>query len=366
MKQRKLILYHRWIGPIGGVETFIYNFCVTMRKYYDIKVLYDEIAPAQIYRIYPYAVVEHREDNKIYECDVVVNNTASWVKFPNNIKADVYYTIIHCDYKDYIRLGHVNPVLNEGHQYICVKPYARNSFSDLLKVPCDVIEGTLQPDVKTKKVLHLVSATRLTIEKGKERMYKLIHILRDSGIKFDWKIFTKDKFDVPDNCPEVILMQPTFDIYDYMADADYLVQLSDTEALCLAVRESLSVGTPVIVTDIPGFDYIEDGVLGYKVNLDMSNVDIDKIYNHIPKVKWKENKDEILEKWFEKLGKPVEIDKPLNEMKKVKIKILIDYTDIVLKKYITAGTIMEVDEPRAITLCQATIERPKIAERIRE
>lgn len=359
-RQLKVILYHRQILRMGGVESFMYNFCYTMHDFYDITVIYEMGSLEQLARMDAFVNVEKYDPKKEYHADVVINNTASWVKFPDNIKGDKIYTVIHCDYTDYMKYG-VKPELNVGHEFICINHFARDSYEKLFNVKCDLIEGTLQPDFKPKKILHLMSATRLTIEKGADRMLKLIHILKDSGIKFDWKIFTNDEFKTDEYFPEVTIMKPCDDVQDYMADADYIVQLSSTEALCLAVREALSVGTPALVTDIPGFDYIEDGVLGYKFNLDMSNVDIDKIYNHIPKVKWTEDKEVIQQAWFEKIGKPVKIEKPLKDGK-VKIRILIPYTDIVLDQYIEAGVIREVDMARAFVLCHPADDRPQIAE----
>ena len=368
-KQLKIIIYHRWILKMGGVETFIYNFCVTMRNYYDITVMYDTGDIYQLSRMYPYVNIEQNDYTKEYHADVVINNTASWVEFPKNIHADKIFTIIHCDYTDFMKFG-VKPALNVGHDFICVKGFARDSYEKLFNVKCDLIEGTLQPELKPKKVLHLVSATRLTPEKGLSRMITMIHKLKNSGIKFDWKIFTNEPPSTeryPEiGYPEIIIMKPCYDVIDYIADADYLVQLSDTEALCLSVREALSVGTPVIVTDIPGFDYIEEGKLGYKVALDMSNLDIQKIYNNIPNVKWSEDKQAIMDAWFDKIGTPVYIEKPVKENKRVKIRILLPYTDIVLNKYIEQGTIMEVDEMRAFVLSHPTSDRPQIAEVIKE
>ena len=347
---------------MGGVETFIYNFCVSMRDYYDITLMYETGDVYQLARISPYVKIEQIDMKKQYRADIVINNTASWVKFPDNIKADKIYTIIHCDYTDFMKFG-VKPVLNEGHEFICVKGFARDSYEKLFNVKCDLIENTLQPDYKPKKVLHLVSATRLTPEKGLNRMKILMAKLRESGIKFDWKIFTNEPFDVS-AYPEVIIMKPCYDVIDWVADADYLVQLSDTEALCLAVRESLSAGTPVIVTDIPGFDYIEDGKMGYKLKLDMSNVDINKIYSHIPKVSWSEDRKSGMDAWFEKLGKPEKIVKPvIDKNEKVKIKILIGYTDVVLHKFIPEGTVMTVTRERAFILSHSDgTQRPAIAE----
>jgi len=64
--------------------------------------------------------------------------------------------------------------------------------------------------------------------------------------------------------------------------------LSDDESFCLFVHECLKLKVPVIVTDLPV--YKEVGITekeGYILNLDMSNLDVDKIYNKIPKVNYK-------------------------------------------------------------------------------
>ena len=364
-EQLKVIVFHKWILKMGGVETFIYNFCRTFRDCYDITVMYETGDLDQLARMFPYVKIERVDFNREYYADVVINNTASWVKFPDNIKAGKIYTVIHCDYTDFMKFG-VKPVLNEGHEFICVKDFARDSYEKLFNVPCDLIESMLMPDVKPNKVLHLISATRLTPEKGLERMKKLMWILRGNNIKFDWRIFTNEPFDAS-AFPEVFIMKPRYDIIDWIADASYLVQLSDTEALCLAVRESLSVGTPVLVTDIPGFDYIIDGEMGYKFNLDMSNVDVNKIYNNIPKVSWSEDKKSAIDAWMKKVGKPVKVNKPvINKDEKVKIRALIGYTDVVLGKFIPEGTIMEVTRERAFVLSRTDGYRPVIAEIIQE
>lgn len=54
------------------------------------------------------------------------------------------------------------------------------------------------------------------------------------------------------------------------------------------VHECLKLKVPVIVTDLPVYN--EVGITekeAYKLNLDMSNLDVDKIYNKIPKVNYK-------------------------------------------------------------------------------
>ena len=134
--------------------------------------------------------------------------------------------------------------------------------------------------------MKLISATRLTEEKGAGRIEKLSQELDLKGIPYIWLIFT-------DRPPEkvsknVILMQPRYNMSDYIAQADYGVQLSDDESFCLFIQECLRLKVPVIVTDLPVYRElnITDKEAHY-LKLDMSNLDVDKIYNNIPKVNYK-------------------------------------------------------------------------------
>ena len=159
-------------------------------------------------------------------------------------------------------------------------------------------------------------------------------------------------------------MEPTLDVYDYIADVDYLVQLSDSEAFCYSVHEALQYGTPVIVTDIDVFkNVVINGYNGYKFKLDMSNVDkkmLDKIVNHVPGgFAYNENFDELENKWFEVLGEPIELDKnkdndkdqnKVDHSSTVKIEIIEYYHDNELDKDLKPGDIIEVDNLRAYEL----------------
>ena len=78
-------------------------------------------------------------------------------------------------------------------------------------------------------------------------------------------------------------MKPSHDIFDYIVEADYGVQLSDTEGYCYFVNECLQYGTPVISTNYPSiYESVEDGKNGYLLDMDLSNLDINKIVNCIP------------------------------------------------------------------------------------
>ena len=364
MKQKKIALYYEYVNKIGGIETWMYNLCIALYKYYDVTLLYKGCDFLQTTRFYPYCTLEQWNAKKEYEFDTVINSS-NWREFPKNIKAEKVFTVIHCDYEYANKQLGISPMINPDHKLISVTKYAQKQFEKTFHKQSDVIEGLLMPKYSPNKVLHFISATRLSGEKGGKRFRKIIEALREAKIKFDWKVFTNDA--LPKDCPELIKCSPTMDIYDYIADADYLVQLSDSEALCCVVREALMLGTPVIVTDIPAFNYVQDGVMGYKLNLDMSNLDIQKIYNEIPNgFEYKEDNDQMLKQWCDKIGGAAyDKFKGKNGNKMVRVKALIDYNDLELNKYITAGTEMEVNELRAFALCQATASHPQVAERIK-
>ena len=72
-------------------------------------------------------------------------------------------------------------------------------------------------------------------------------------------------------------------------ESTFLVQLSSHESFGLSVAESLCLGTPVIVTDIPAFKEIgcKHGENAVICNLDMTNVDIEMIKKGLPNFEYK-------------------------------------------------------------------------------
>ena len=148
----------------------------------------------------------------------------------------------------------------------------------------------------------------LVKKNGYERMLKLAQELKKANIKFRWTIFTdlnlygKKPFDLE----EVIYMKPSHDFMDYITEADYGVQLSDTEGYSYFINECLQYGTPVITTNFPSvYESVEDGVNGYILDMDLKNLDIDKIVNNIPKdFTYKEKCTE--KDWIKLLNKKVE------------------------------------------------------------
>ena len=139
-------------------------------------------------------------------------------------------------------------------------------------------------------------------------MLKLAQELKKSNIKFRWTIFTdlnlynKKPFDIE----EIVYMKPSHNFMDYIAEADYGVQLSDTEGYSYFINECLQYGTPVICTNFPSaYESVEEGKSGYILDMNLKNLDINKIVNSIPKnFKYEEKGKE--EDWIKLLNKKIE------------------------------------------------------------
>lgn len=193
-------------------------------------------------------------------------------------------------------------------------------------------------------------------------MLKLATELKRAGVKFRWTIFTDLSLynQKPFNLEEIIYMKPSHDFFDYIVEADYGVQLSDTEGYSYFINECLQYGTPVITTNFPSVcESVEDGTNGYILDMNLSNLDIDKLMNNIPKnFKYEEKCKE--KDWIDL------IDKKIKGGNKMKIRALIDYKDKELNKDITKGDIYDVSMERANVILNAKYNGQPYAEAIEE
>lgn len=276
------ILYFDNINSIGGVEQFFYYIA---KKYndYDITIVYSNGDAKQIARLREYVRVI-KFDGKRIKCKKAFFNYSKQII--DKVDAEEYIEVIHFVPTEY-QLVDIHPKIT---RYLGVSKLVCKEFTRLQGKPCELAYNPVDID-KPRKVLKLISATRLTLEKGKKRMIKLGEELDKAGIPYIWLVFTNDK-DAIDN-PNIIYREPTLKIVDYIAMADYLVQLSDTESFSISINEALKLGVPIISTDLPILKElgIENGKQGYLIDKEMTNIPIDDIYNKIPKVKYNPPKD---------------------------------------------------------------------------
>lgn len=305
------ILYYGNVCKIGGVETFFYEMA---RKYgdRDLTLLYKTGDPEQLHRLSQYIRVK-RWDGKPISCRQAIFGYSFEPRDLDLIQAEEYIQVIHADFL--VLKNVIRPKVDKRFRYIAVSENNAVTYEQVCGIRPEVCYNPITLD-KPRKVLHLISATRLGFEKGLGRMQQLAKALDDAGMRYVWTIYT-DTAGRPIDSPNVIYAGTRLDIRDYIADADYLVQLSDTEGYPYSLLEALSLGTPVIVTDLPSNpdSQVVDGVNAIVLPFDMSEIPVDRIAKGLKRFKYKPREDgwgDILlpsvSTWEEERGSSVTVE----------------------------------------------------------
>lgn len=331
----KNIFYFQHINAIGGIETFFYNLAQKYSKW-DITIYYRTGDINQINRLAKLVRVKQYQDGEIIECDKAFFNFN--LDIINNVKAKEYIQIAHGDYK---AMGIQPNISDKITKYLGVSEQVCRTYEEITGYKTQLVYNPIVVD-KPKRVLHLLSATRLTKEKGRERIEKMIRALDDAKIPWEWHIYTDDTDKIlHDN---VVYRRPSYNIIDYIADADYLVQLSDNEGYCYSVVEALTVGTPVIVTECPVFYElgVETGKNGFVLPFSMQNIPVMEIYESDLKFEYTPKKDT----WNKHLARGKSTYTKEQETI-VRVKITRPYFDIPMQRTVSDGEILTVSKPRA-------------------
>lgn len=267
----KNMFYFYNINKIGGVENFFYELAKKYNKF-DIVVYYTSGDPDQIKRLRKYITVKKYNEGDIIECEKAFFNYKA--NIIENVIAQEYYMIIHADYKQQRVVPNTHPKITK---YIGVSQAVCDSFTELTGLPCELCYNPITLD-PPKRTLHLVSATRLTKEKGKWRMKKLAKTLNDANIPFVWDIYTNDVNEIKE--PNVRYQKPTLEINGKLSDADYVVQLSDSESYCYTMVQALMLKVPVIVCPWECLKELKvNNDYGFILPFDMNNIPVEDIYN---------------------------------------------------------------------------------------
>ena len=301
--QKSIGIYQSNICRMGGVETFIYNFCYSLREYYDITVVYIEGDRLQLINLASIVNVVNYNSQSRFDFDIVIRNSV-WGIIPNKMfsKDNVYIEMRHADYKyllDNNQLYKQYSKWDKINKVVACGDFVAARSKEVLKDDPTVIKNILLPKKEKSKILHFVTFSRLDAAKGWDRMLKLCSMLREFNIKFKWDIYTNDK--KSHAFQEITFHDPIMDNsrFDYIAEADYCVLLSDSEGLPYTVQEALQYDTPCIVTEVGGCkELIQDGKNGYLVPLNME-FDVRKLLD-IPKISNYDNG--ALDKWKDFLG----------------------------------------------------------------
>lgn len=322
----KNVFYMHRLSAIGGVESYFYY----MSKLYDMEVYYTEADVEQVKRLAKNIPV-HKYTGKPIECDRLFSN----YNFSATTTAKEKYHIIHYDP---LNVG-FGTTYQDGWKYIGVSKVACKGFKEKTGHEAELIYNPVpieKPKVEKYKKLTLISMTRLTSEKGGNRINQLARMLDQKGIDYEWHVYTnRTRFAFAS--PHIIVHEQNLNLMEEVAKSSWLVQLSDCESFGLSVCESLIVGTPVIITDLEAFKEIGciHGKNACICDMAMKNVDIDMIVKGLstfkyepPKCEWdkylsrdkKYNPDELVEVTTLKRWWDLETDNHYPRNHKVKVR----------------------------------------------
>ena len=313
----KNVIYFPSFHCIGGVETYCYEMALKFGQDYDITIVYRNGDKDQMKRLRKVCrTVQYHDGDKII-CDVFLFGWG-W-DIIDSVEAKEYVQTYHADFK----ARGIDPCLDPR----VTKRYgvAENTtlgIREHFPIEVETMYNPYTPK-KPRKVLNLISATRLSKEKGYERMLKLADALDKADIPFIWTVYTDLPREIPNK--SMVCVPVRLDILDFIANADYLVQLSDTEGYSYSIVEALSVGTPVICTALPVAKEqgVENGKTGFILPFDMSEIPVDDIYKGVKKFKC-----EPRESHYEQILSPGKSDYEYDEKGIIVAKVLKNFYDI--------------------------------------
>ena len=297
---KSLIIYISRYNSIGGVERFVENFCKRMNNHYDITLLFDWAeSNSLLLEMSDFVNIKKLDHKEKYKCDYFINSTAWGYEPYNHIQAKKQIQIIHADFThvianwDFQYKKHKNTT-----HHVCVGELVKKAFEVATPYKCDkiiynLLDNTIKLENKPKNdKLTLITVSRLSGEKGFERMLQFAKLLELNKIDYIWSVYGNKnnnynnaivkKFQNTKVNFKGVIRNP----FPEINKADYLVQLSDTEGFAYSVYEALQCKTPCIITPFAsGNEQIKDGVNGYVIPFDLQNIDLKQIINNTPIVK---------------------------------------------------------------------------------
>lgn len=332
--ETQVVLYRKQVQKCSGITTFIFDYVDMLKDLYDIALVTQNIDDRQQANIATHIRVI--TSKQAVECDTLVM-LSILDDIPENIKAKKIIRMVHtCNTDPNYKIK------DDCDDVVFVSEAAKESF----KGKGTVINNPIAAD--RKKSLLLISASRIPAsDKGdcEKRMRILANKLRTAQIPYIWLNFSDGKIsDMPEGFYNMGFNE---NVRSFMKNADYVVQLSDSEAYSYTILEAITVNTPVIVTPFKSTKdmNIEDGVNGYIVPYDM-DFDVNILLD-IPRFKYTYDQEDIVNKWRDILGNT----KPKGDYKIYRekfrtVRVLKSYIDIELNRELNTGDMIQMHNDR--------------------
>lgn len=258
-------------GLFNGYISWLVNIGKAFSSKYNITIIYDIIIDETLKRLSKYFTCVKNDPNINYICTNLSCTYATYYYPRNIIYLNENYMFIHGNMSDYEN----SRVFTDDiyTRYIAVSEISKKKAKGYF--PTDNIECIYNPYVldrdELKPHLRLVSAQRYSPEKRTDRIIKMAKMLDELNIPYTWNLFT-DK-EEGTNINGLIFRNRIENVIDYVADSDYFVVLSDSEAMPYCMLEALSVETKIIATPLDVCNELDivDGKNGFIIPFDYFN-----------------------------------------------------------------------------------------------
>lgn len=304
---KRIAFYYHHINSCGGVEVAILNLIKKLKNDYHITVAYSlsDSDFEMLSRMSEHAHIVNL-NHEILEVDTVVYCSIYCQKEKIKAKRELRWlhgclTDMKCKLPkekidDYISVGKV------CKDQLDSQLIGQESTLIYNELNSDIIELSNEKPNGEKGKLHLVTVSRISPEKGFERMLKISEQLTKENIPYIWDIVgcgynkayeNKIKSLAP---KEWVFHGKLENPFPYIKRADFLLQLSDYEAFGYVLLEALVLGTTVITTDYSSASEMINQTNGHIIKKDLSDFTTEifnkkKVFKHEHKSgleKWKE------------------------------------------------------------------------------
>jgi glycosyltransferase involved in cell wall biosynthesis len=285
----QIIIYNPKVKNVSGVKTAELQLCYWLNKIHKVKFVY-KYGDARQFK----EVCEVEQDNgQQFDCDVLIQSSIFVGEAKINYKKKIQ--VIHTD----LRFFNVMPPQADVYVAVSliVKEKLKADFNiDAIRIP------NLLPEIKDKKVIRLITLTRLEKNKGIERMVQMANKMEEMGILFEWSVYGEGMLEMwlRENMPLSMSYKGSRqDATAFIKGNDFLVQLSDSEGFCYSVYEALQRSVPVIITDWEGSENIipTNGEGGYRIKKDLSDFKAEMLEGAKTYPYYVSSNESILQEW---------------------------------------------------------------------
>ena len=297
----RVIVYSSRLARIGGIETAIKNMAeeFTEVPFQFIIYSYDDIESLFDLGKHHDLIVDNGVTNKYKGKVLLIESFDAAGLVGDRFDVKQIYEFSHCDWRGLVDHGtKMKLSIHPKAKFIAVSDTCQKGLKSVYGISSTVIPNILKAPKRDRLVFVMLS--RASSEKGIDVLLEFINRCEDAGK--DFVVFLSSTIFQAEpemqrritNCSRIVIVHPSRYSQELLRMADYLVQFSATESYCFSVHEAIASGVPVLCSKIPEFKKIvKQGKNGYMFERDLSDLDIDAVFNKIPKF---EGKDEPYDK----------------------------------------------------------------------